>query len=114
MSFLPSIVSLISTACSWCGIIPWANMASAALWPVEAGALLDIIPEPWSIPGMELPAEALLEAADGPEDPVEHPARASAAATAVAERVRNFLVIIGNQALQGISGRVGARDFVHR
>jgi hypothetical protein len=58
---------------------------------------------------MELPVEAgLLDVAVDPEVPVEHPARASAAAIAVAERVRNFLGIIGIQVLQDISGRRGA------
>jgi len=93
-----SIISLISTACSWCGIIPWANIVSAALCPAEAaGALLDIIPElPWSMPGTEPPVEAELEleVAVEPAVPVEHPARASAPATAVVERTRNFLFIM--------------------
>jgi hypothetical protein len=50
---------------------------------------------------MELPAEALLldVAAEDPEVPVEHPARARAAAIAVAERGRNFLVIMGVRVL---------------
>lgn len=75
-------------------------MVSAALCSaVAAGALLDIIPEPWSMPGMELPEVAeLLGVADGPGEPVEQPARAMAAATAVVERVRNFL-FMENQVL---------------
>jgi len=69
-------------------------MVSASLCSVAAaGALLDIIPGP--IPGIELAEEAgLLEVADGAEGPVEHPARASAAVMAVAERVRNFVFIM--------------------
>jgi hypothetical protein len=66
-------------------------MVSAALCSAAAaGALLDIIPEP--IPGMELPAEAGL--LDMALEPVEHPARAIAAAMAAAERVRSFVFIM--------------------
>jgi len=51
------------------------------------------------MPGIELAEEAgLLGVADAvveePEEPVEQPARASAAAIAVAERVRNFVFIM--------------------
>jgi hypothetical protein len=68
-----------------------ASLCSAA----AAGALLDIIPGPVPIPGIELAEEAgLLEVADGAAGPVEQPARASAAAMAVAERVRNFVFIM--------------------
>ena len=107
MSFFWSIISLISTACSWCGIIPWANMVSASLCSVAAaGALLDIIPGP--IPGIELAEDAgLLEVADGAEGPVEQPARASAAAMAVAERVRNLRVHHG---FMSPSRHQGARE----
>jgi hypothetical protein len=48
------------------------------------------------MPGIELAEEAeLLGVADAVvEEPVEQPARASAAAIAVAERVRNFVFIM--------------------
>jgi hypothetical protein len=62
-----------------------------------AGAEVEL---PWSMPGMDVPVDP------GPV-PVEHPARAMAAAMAVAERVRNF-VFMENQVLQNISGRKGA------
>lgn len=60
------------------------------------------------MPGIELPAVAELEAAVDPA-PAEQPARASAAATAVVERTRNFLFIMVFQVLQDIKGgRVNA------
>ena len=60
MSCFASIVSLMSTAWAWCGIIIWANVTSAALWSAAAaGALLaerwgEL---PWSMPGMEVPED---------------------------------------------------------
>jgi hypothetical protein len=94
MSFFWSIISLISTACSWCGIILWTKMVSASLCSdAAAGALLAIIPGP--IPGIALAEGAgLVEVADGAEGLLEHPARASAAAMAVAERVRIFGLVM--------------------
>jgi hypothetical protein len=82
-----SIMSLISTACAWCGIIICAKVTSAALWSAAgAGALLEdaLAAElPWSM-GMEVPEDPV-------PDPEAQPARAMAAAMPVAERVRNFL-----------------------
>jgi hypothetical protein len=44
--------------------------------------------------GIEFPVAPELEVAAEPVVPVEQPARASAAATAVVERARNFLFIM--------------------
>src|SRR4051812_43670185 len=45
----------ISTACWWCGIIAWANIASAELkLPDAAPALAPDLPPEWSMPAMLL------------------------------------------------------------
>ena len=82
-------MSLISTAWAWCGIIPWVNMVSAALWSAVAGAELDDMPmPPLPMPGMVLVGVL-------PEVPAQ-PARAMAAempkAEIVAEMVRVFFM----------------------
>ena len=95
MSFLASIMSLISTAWVWCGIIIWANMVSAVLWSAAASGVLLAGAElelPWFMPGVDVPVDPV-------PVPVEHPASVIAAATAVAERVRSFL-FMENQVLQ--------------
>ena len=81
MPSLAKIMSLIATACWWCGIIAWANMTSASLCGPAAGvaevagelAAEGLPLEPWSMPGM----------VDGSllEQPVR-PVTARAAATA--------------------------------
>ncbi|WP_374209967.1 hypothetical protein [Pseudarthrobacter raffinosi] len=94
------MMSLISTASAWCGIIFWANMASASLKSAEAaadvaGAEVDGMAElPWLMPGMLLESELPV--------PAEHPARPIAAAIAAAEIVRVYFMKI--RVLKGISG----------
>src|SRR6478735_2577708 len=84
-----SIISLISTAWAWCGIIPWANMVSVGLWSAAAGAVLEPVVL-WSMPGMLLPELV----------PAEQPARAMTAARAVAEIVSALFTM--NLSFEGI------------
>src|SRR5665647_3003134 len=74
--------SLISTACSWCGIIICANVSSAALKDADAvGALVMPGEPPMSVPSI-------------PDDPpLVHALRVMAVATAAA--ARRYLRILG-------------------
>src|SRR5665647_3620846 len=73
--------SLISTACSWCGIIICANVSSAALKDADAvGALVISKEPPMSVPSI-------------PDEPLVHALRVMAVATAAA--ARRYLRILG-------------------